>query len=99
MQKKQDIHRSALSRHELEPLPAGVGCYKGFGRSFVREDKSAIMTGLEEIARASDEEIKKSEGQKDYLQKALAETESNLKELLQGNEALSRELLQSGAIQ
>jgi prefoldin subunit 1 len=65
----------------------------------VREDKSAIMTGLEEIARASDEEIKKSEGQKDYLQKALAETESNLKELLQGNEALSRELLQSGAIQ
>jgi len=33
------------------------------------------------------------------MQKVLNETETNIKELLQGNEALSRELLKAGYMQ
>jgi cell division protein FtsB len=41
-------------------------------------------------------DIDKAKSQKEYLQKTLTETEANITELLQGNEALSRELLQGG---
>ena len=47
-------------------------------------------------AKAATAEIESCKQQREYLQKTLVETEANIKELLQGNEALSRELLQNG---
>lgn len=39
MQREQDIRRAALTGTELSPLPEDIGCYKGLGRSFVKEPK------------------------------------------------------------
>ena len=96
MQREQDIRRAALTAHEMTPLPDDVGCYKGLGRSFVKEPKEVIMNNLEGLVNDSTAEIEKCKSQKEYLAKQLTETETNIKELLQGNEALSRELLQRG---
>lgn len=96
MQREQDIRRSALTGTEMSGLPDDVGCYKGLGRSFVKEPKGDIMTTLENTVKAATTEIESCKQQREYLQKTLAETEANIKELLQGNEALSRELLQNG---
>lgn len=96
MQREQDIRRAALTGTELEPLPEDINCYKGLGRSFVREPKEVIMNSLQETVTNSTADIEKAKSQKEYLQKTLNETEANIKELLQGNEALSRELLQNG---
>ena len=54
------------------------------------------MNNLEGLVNDSTAEIEKCKSQKEYLAKQLTETETNIKELLQGNEALSRELLQRG---
>mmetsp|Transcript_6126 Transcript_6126/g.24824 ORF Transcript_6126/g.24824 Transcript_6126/m.24824 type:complete len:131 (-) Transcript_6126:230-622(-) len=96
MQREQDIRRSALTGTEMSGLPDDVGCYKGLGRSFVKEPKEEIMTTLENTVKAATAEIESCKQQREYLQKTLVETEANIKELLQGNEALSRELLQNG---
>ena len=96
MQREQDIRRSALTGTEMSPLPDDVGCYKGLGRAFVKEPKSVVMETLENTVKASTAEIEQCKQQREYLQKTLTETETNIKELLQGNEALSRELLQNG---
>lgn len=96
MQREQDIRRAALTGTELTPLPDDIGCYKGLGRSFVKQPKDAIVKNLQDLVTDSTAEIEKAKGQREYLQKTLTETEANIKELLQGNEALSRELLQRG---
>jgi prefoldin subunit 1 len=96
MQGEKDIRRAALTGAELSALPEDVGCYKGLGRSFVKEPKSAVMETLENTVKASRAEIEQCTLQREHLKKTLAETETNIKELLQGNEALSRELLQNG---
>ena len=96
MQREQDIRRSALTGTEMSGLPDDVGCYKGLGRSFVKEPKGDIMTTLENTVKAAAASEIESQAAEEYLQKTLAETEANIKELLQGNEALSRELLQNG---
>lgn len=96
MQREQDIRRSALTGTEMSGLPEDVGCYKGLGRSFVKEPMATIMTTLENTVKAATSEIESAKQQREYLQKTLTETEANIKELLQGNEALSRELLQNG---
>ena len=96
MQREQDIRRSALTGTEMSGLPDDVGCYKGLGRSFVKEPKGDIMTTLENTVKAWRRRKSSRASSREYLQKTLAETEANIKELLQGNEALSRELLQNG---
>eukprot|EP00227_Mantoniella_beaufortii_P015507 CAMPEP_0197576640 /NCGR_PEP_ID=MMETSP1326-20131121/1592_1 /TAXON_ID=1155430 /ORGANISM="Genus nov. species nov., Strain RCC2288" /LENGTH=124 /DNA_ID=CAMNT_0043139595 /DNA_START=204 /DNA_END=578 /DNA_ORIENTATION=+ len=96
MQREQDIRRSALTGQEMSGLPEDVGCYKGIGRCFIKEPMTAVMSNLEESMKGCSEEIEKAKSQKEYMQKTLNETETNIKELLQGNEVLSRELLQSG---
>ena len=91
MQREQDIRRSALTGTEMSGLPDDVGA-KGLGRSFVKEPKGESGDAGEHV-RAHETSRKQ---QREYLQKTLAETEANIKEFPQGNEALSRELLQNG---
>jgi len=88
LQRKKDIHMAALTGAELSSLPDDIPCYKPVGRSFVREPKPTIMSALEEQVKTASEEIEKTEGQKEHMQKVLNETETNIKELLQGNEDL-----------
>lgn len=54
------------------------------------------MTTLENTVKAATVEIESCKQQREYLQKTLSETEANITELLQGNEALSRDLLMNG---
>jgi prefoldin subunit 1 len=56
----------------------------------------AIMQNLQDLVTSSTADIEKAKSQREYLQKSLTEAEANIKELLQGNEALSRELLAGG---
>ena len=54
------------------------------------------MQNLQDLVTSSTADIEKAKSQREYLQKSLTEAEANIKELLQGNEALSRELLAGG---
>ena len=96
MQREEEDRGWSLPGTEMCGLADGGGCYKGLGRCFAKEPKGDIMTTLEGTVKAATAEIESCKQQREYLQKTLVETEANIKELLQGNEALSRELLQNG---
>ena len=96
MQGEKDIRRAALTGAELSAPSEDVGCYKGLGRSFVKEPKSAVLWRLENTVKASRAEIEQCTLQREHLKKTLAETETNIKELLTGNEALSRSSSKTG---
>ena len=89
MQGEKDIRRAALTGAELSALPEDVGCCKVFGPQF-REGAQIHQKERRDTVKASRAEIEQCTLQREHLKKTLAETETNIKELLTGNEALSR---------
>ena len=56
------------------------------------------MEGLDATSASATEEIEKAMGQREYLSKKLNDVETNLRELMQGNDALAKELRERGGI-
>ena len=76
----------------------GARLFKPLGRSFVLEDKGALVEALEATSAAATEEIEKAMARREHLSKALSDAETNLRELMNGNEALAKELQARGVI-
>jgi prefoldin subunit 1 len=64
----------------------------------VLESKETLVKGLEEASAAATTDIENAMARREYLMKQLSEAEMNLRELMQGNEALAKELQERGVV-
>ena len=97
-QREHDRQRARLTKKEMESVDGDVRLFKPVGRSFVLEKKATLMEGLDATSASATEEIEKAMGQREYLSKKLNDVETNLRELMQGNDALAKELRERGVI-
>ncbi|KAL3535003.1 hypothetical protein ACH5RR_003464 [Cinchona calisaya] len=91
--KEGEKKRAYLTLEELRQLSDDTNTYKSIGRTFVLEPKSVLMDEQEEKLKDSEATISALEKSKEYLEKQIAEVENNLRELLQQDPGLARQIM------
>uniref|UniRef100_A0A2P2KPI4 Uncharacterized protein MANES_02G198400 n=2 Tax=Rhizophora mucronata TaxID=61149 RepID=A0A2P2KPI4_RHIMU len=91
--KEGEKKRAFLTLEELRQLPDDTNTYKSIGRTFVLESKSILMNDQEQKLKDSDTAIASLQTSKEYLEKQKAEVENNLRELLQQDPGLARQIM------
>ncbi|KAI4352997.1 hypothetical protein L6164_007196 [Bauhinia variegata] len=91
--KEGEKKRAFLTLEELRQLPDDTNVYKSIGRTFVLEPKTALMNEQEHKMKDSEAAIASLQSSKEYLEKQMAEVENNLKELLQQDPGLARQIM------
>ncbi|KAL3830101.1 hypothetical protein ACJIZ3_018903 [Penstemon smallii] len=90
--KEKEKKRAYLTLEELK-LCDDTNTYKSIGRTFVLEPKSVLMEEQEQKLKDSDTAIASLQTSKEYLEKQMAEIENNLRELLQQEPGLARQIM------
>lgn len=91
--KEGEKKRAYLTLEELRQLSDDTNTYKSIGRTFVLEPKSVLMEEQEQKLKNSETAIASLQTSKEYLDKQLAEIETNLRELLQQDPSLARQIM------
>ncbi|GLU10481.1 hypothetical protein SLE2022_272800 [Rubroshorea leprosula] len=96
--KEGEKKRAFLTLEELCQLSDDTNTYKSIGRTFVLEPKSALMSEQEQKQKDSESAIASLQTSKEYLEKQIAEVENNLRELLQQDPGLARQIMSMSVI-
>ncbi|KAG9131010.1 hypothetical protein Leryth_006716 [Lithospermum erythrorhizon] len=91
--KEGEKKRAYLTMEELQQLADDTNTYKSIGNRFVLEPKSFLMDEQEQRFKDSETAIASLQTSKEYLEKQLVEVETNLKELLQQDPGLARQIM------
>ncbi|KAJ6808305.1 prefoldin subunit 1 [Iris pallida] len=91
--KEGEKKRAYLTLEELRQLPEDTNTYKSIGKAFVLEPKSLLVNEQEQKLRDSEAAITSLQTSKEYLEKQLGEVENNLRELLQQDPGLARQIM------
>ncbi|KAI3814753.1 hypothetical protein L1987_14397 [Smallanthus sonchifolius] len=91
--KESEKKRAYLTLEELRQLSDDTNTYKSIGRTFVLEPKPFLMNEQEKKLNDSETAIASLQTSKEYLEKQLAEVETNLRELLQQDPGLARHIM------
>uniref|UniRef100_A0A0D9VFR7 Prefoldin subunit 1 n=1 Tax=Leersia perrieri TaxID=77586 RepID=A0A0D9VFR7_9ORYZ len=91
--KEGEKKRAYLTLEELRQLPDNTNTYKTVGKVFILEPKSLLLSEQEQKFNDSESAIASMQTSKEYLEKQLAEVENNIKELLQQDPGLARQIL------
>ncbi|XP_068327966.1 prefoldin subunit 1-like [Pyrus communis] len=91
--KEGEKKRAFLTLEELRPLSDDSNTYKSIGTSFVLEPKSVLVKEQEQKLKDSETAIASLQTSKEYIEKQVAEVESNLRELLNQDPALARQIM------
>ncbi|TQE08514.1 hypothetical protein C1H46_005820 [Malus baccata] len=91
--KEGERKRAFLTLEELRPLSDDSNTYKSIGRTFVLEPKSVLVKEQEQKLKDSETAIASLQTSKEYIEKQVAEVESNLRELLNQDPALARQIM------
>uniref|UniRef100_A0A7N0THB4 Prefoldin subunit 1 n=1 Tax=Kalanchoe fedtschenkoi TaxID=63787 RepID=A0A7N0THB4_KALFE len=91
--KEGERKRAFLTLEELKQLPDDTNTYKSIGRTFVLEPPSALMNEQEQKFKDSEAAIASLQTSKEYLEKQLKEVETGLRELLQQDPGLARQIM------
>ncbi|KAF9679874.1 hypothetical protein SADUNF_Sadunf06G0060900 [Salix dunnii] len=91
--KEGEKKRAFLTLEELRQVPDDTNTYKSIGRTFVLEPKSVLMSEQEQKLKDSETAISSLQTSKEYLEKQKSEVEINLRELLQQDPALARQIM------
>ncbi|XP_051113760.1 prefoldin subunit 1 [Andrographis paniculata] len=91
--KEAEKKRAYLTLEELKQLSDDTNTYKSIGRTFILEPKSALMEEQEQKLTDSEAAISTLLTSKEYLEKQMAEIENNLRELLQQDPSLARQIM------
>ncbi|KAM1172320.1 hypothetical protein ACFX2I_022431 [Malus domestica] len=91
--KEGERKRAFLTLEELRPLSDDSNTYKSIGTSFVLEPKSVLVKEQEQKLKDSETAIASLQTSKEYIEKQVAEVESNLRELLNQDPALARQIM------
>ncbi|XP_008799451.1 prefoldin subunit 1 [Phoenix dactylifera] len=91
--KEGEKKRAYLTLEELRQLPDDTNTYKSIGKAFVLEPKLLLLNEQEQKFKDSETAISSLQTSKEYLEKQLAEVENNLRELLQQDPGLARQIM------
>ncbi|XP_052883924.1 prefoldin subunit 1 [Gossypium arboreum] len=94
--KEGEKKRAFLTLEELNQLPDDTNTYKSIGmlqKLFVLEPKSVLVNEQEQKLKDSESAIGSLQSSKEYMEKQLAEVENNLRELLQQDPGLARQIM------
>ncbi|KAK8677384.1 hypothetical protein V6N13_142927 [Hibiscus sabdariffa] len=91
--KEGEKKRAFLTLEELRQVPDDTNTYKSIGRTFVLEPKAVLMNEQEQKLKDSESAIGSLQTSKEYMEKQLAEVENNLRELLQQDPGLARQIM------
>ncbi|KAB2599951.1 prefoldin subunit 1-like [Pyrus ussuriensis x Pyrus communis] len=91
--KEGEKKRAFLTLEELRPLSDDSNTYKSIGRTFVLEPKSVLVNEHEQKLKDSESAIASLLTSKEYIEKQVAEVESNLRELLNQDPGLARQIM------
>ncbi|XP_004152848.1 prefoldin subunit 1 isoform X1 [Cucumis sativus] len=91
--KEGEKKRAFLTLEELKQLAEDTNTYKSIGRTFVLESKSVLMNEQEQKFKDSETAIASLQSSKEYLEKQMAEVENNLRELLQQDPGIARQIM------
>ncbi|KAL4332583.1 hypothetical protein GQ457_07G019190 [Hibiscus cannabinus] len=91
--KEGEKKRAFLTLEELSQVPDDTNTYKSIGRTFVLEPKAVLMNEQERKLKDSESAIGSLQTSKEYMEKQLAEVENNLRELLQQDPGLARQIM------
>ncbi|VVA99114.1 unnamed protein product [Arabis nemorensis] len=91
--KEGDRKRAYLTLEELRALPQDTNTYKSIGRTFVLEPKTVLEGEQEQKLKDSEAAIASLQTSKEYLEKQTAEVENNLRELLQQEPGIARQIM------
>ncbi|XP_057485371.1 prefoldin subunit 1 [Actinidia eriantha] len=91
--KEGEKKRAYLILEELRQLSDDTNTYKSIGRTFVLEPKSVLMEEQEQKLKDSETAIASLQTSKEYLEKQKSEVENNLRELLQQDPSLARQIM------
>ncbi|GMI83325.1 PREFOLDIN 1 [Hibiscus trionum] len=104
--KEGEKKRAFLTLEELSQVPDDTNTYKSIdlqsynlfvycfaGRTFVLEPKAVLMNEQEQKLKDSESAIGSLQTSKEYMEKQLAEVENNLRELLQQDPGLARQIM------
>ncbi|XP_010929319.1 prefoldin subunit 1 [Elaeis guineensis] len=91
--KEGEKKRAYLTLEELRQLPDDTNTYKSIGKVFVLEPKLLLLNEQEQKFKDSETAISSLQTSKEYLEKQLAEVENNLRELLQQDPGLARQIM------
>jgi len=86
---EQDKRRAELTLQEIGAMPEDVNTYRTIGRAFILVPKDDMQKELENAIAKNENVVKESKGSKVYLEKAVKETEDNIRELLRNSPALA----------
>ncbi|PRQ36947.1 prefoldin subunit 1 [Rosa rugosa] len=91
--KEGEKKRAFLTLEEIRPLPDDANTYKSIGRTFVLEPKSVLVNEQEQKLKDSESAIASLQTSKEYIEKQIGEVESNLRELLNQDPSLARQIM------
>ncbi|KAJ8641110.1 hypothetical protein MRB53_017804 [Persea americana] len=91
--KEGEKKRAYLTLEELRQLSDDTNTYKSIGKAFVLEPKSVLVNEQEQKLKDSEAAIASLQTSKEYLEKQMAETENNLRELLQQDPGLAHQIM------
>ncbi|KAL9263617.1 Prefoldin subunit 1-like protein [Drosera capensis] len=96
--KEGEKKRAYLTLEELRQLPDDTNTYKSIGRTFVLEPKPVLMNEQEQKFKDSEIALASLQTSKEYLEKQMNEVENNLRELLQQDPGLARQIMSMSAM-
>ncbi|XP_076887330.1 prefoldin subunit 1-like [Bidens hawaiensis] len=96
--KESEKKRAYLTLEELRQLSDDTNTYKSIGRTFVYEPKPFLMSEQEKKLSDSETALASLQTSKEYLEKQLAEVETNLRELLQQDPGLARQIMSMAVV-
>ncbi|CAN4110048.1 unnamed protein product [Withania somnifera] len=91
--KETEKKRAYLTLEELKQLSDDTNTYKAIGRTFVLEPKAVLMNEQEAKLKDGETALNSLQTSKEYLEKHMAEVENNLRELLQQDPGLARQIM------
>ncbi|KAK7343115.1 hypothetical protein VNO80_26078 [Phaseolus coccineus] len=96
--KEAEKKRAFLTMEELKQVPDDTNVYKSIGRMFVLETKATLMNEQEKKFKDGEATITTLQSSKEYLEKQKTEVESNLRELLQQDPGLARQIMSMNVV-
>ncbi|XP_050375373.1 prefoldin subunit 1 [Argentina anserina] len=91
--KEGEKKRAFLTLEEIRPLPEDANTYKSIGRTFVLEPKSVLVDEQEQKLKDSETAIASLQTSKEYIEKQIGEVEANLRELLNQDPGIARQIM------
>ncbi|KAL6194603.1 hypothetical protein ACLB2K_035685 [Fragaria x ananassa] len=93
--KEGEKKRAFLTLEEIRPLPEDANTYKSIvmASRFVLEPKSVLVSEQEQKLQDSESAIALLQTSKEYIEKQIGEVETNLRELLNQDPGLARQIM------